>query len=120
MRDVFCSSGRNLSAVRQRTPYNPAHLNPGNLSALGIEPGDRVAIRSDYGRIEATAQIDETLRTGVVSLSHGWGSLPGEDAGEAACINLLTSSDRGVEAVNAMPRMSAIPVSIERLVEGEG
>ncbi len=87
---------------------------------MGLASGDKVAIVSDHGRITAIVQGDETVRPGVVSMSHGWGPLPEEaDDGEAhgSPVNRLVSSDRDYEAINAMPRQSAIPVNIVRVSE---
>ena len=43
-RDVFNSAWRQLPAIRQRLPYNKAVLNPDDLAANGIAPGERVGI----------------------------------------------------------------------------
>jgi anaerobic selenocysteine-containing dehydrogenase len=89
-------------------------------ASLGIASGDRIEITSDSGRITAVAAADETVRPGVLSLSHAWGVLPDDPnnergGGEMACVSLLIDSSRDVEAINAMPRMSGIPVNIQRL-----
>ncbi|MFX8339374.1 hypothetical protein ABTL37_19375, partial [Acinetobacter baumannii] len=54
------------------------------------------------------------LRRGVVSMSHGWGSLPDETVYErdGANTGLLISTDRELDPINAMPRMTAIPVRL--------
>jgi hypothetical protein len=56
---------------------------------------------------------DPTVRAGVVSMTHGWGGLPDETVYERDGSNtgLLISTDRNLEPINAMPRMSAIPVN---------
>ena len=63
-------------------------------------------------------EADETLRPGVCSLSHGWGALPDEDlpyeeAGSSP--TLLIDAAHPRETINAMARLSAIPVRNERL-----
>ena len=106
-----------LPAIRRRRPYNPAWLNPQDLAELGLTSGDKVAIVSDHGRITAIVQSDETVRPGVVSMSHGWGPLPdqaGDCEKEGSPVNQLVSSERDCEVINAMPRQSAIPVNIVR------
>ncbi|MNF07928.1 hypothetical protein D3C80_2082150 [compost metagenome] len=48
-------------------------------------------------------------------MAHAWGGLPGENVDlstHGASTNMLISTDRDVEPINAMPRMSAIPVNI--------
>jgi hypothetical protein len=52
----------------------------------------------------------------VVSMAHGWGGLPDEHhayESTGASTNLLTTTDHGLDPINAMPLMSAIPVRIE-------
>jgi hypothetical protein len=58
--------------------------------------------------------IDPDVRCGVISISHGFGGLPDEVDYESQGVNtnLLISTDRDLAAINAMPRMSGIPVSI--------
>ena len=53
------------------------------------------------------------MRRGVVSIAHCWGGLPGEE-GPGVNTNLLIATDKHVEAVNAMPRMSAVPVNVSK------
>lgn len=117
MRDIFNSNGPQLRRVRERNPYNAAYLHPDDLTALGLGNGSVVRITSDHGSILAVAEADETMRPGVVSMAHGWGGEPVEDESQwdgAANVNLLIACDRDVEALNAMPRMSAIPINIEK------
>jgi anaerobic selenocysteine-containing dehydrogenase len=118
MREVSNTMYQELPAIHRRRPYNPAWINPQDLATMGLASGDRVEIVSDHGRITAIVQEDESVRSGVVSMTHGWGGLPDEavDYEQAgASISLLVSGDRDVETINAMPRQSAIPVNIVRI-----
>jgi anaerobic selenocysteine-containing dehydrogenase len=112
MRDVCNTVGTNMPSVLRRTPYNPAYLNPQDLDIIGVQAGDRIEITSEHGHIEAVAQSDDRLRPGVLSIAHCWGSLPGLDTGPGVSVQSLISIRTDVEPINAMPRMSAIPVSI--------
>ncbi len=56
--------------------YNPAFMNGEDMRRLGVEPGNRVEIRSRHNAVIAIAQPDENLRTGVVSISHSFGPVP--------------------------------------------
>ncbi|UUZ73991.1 hypothetical protein LP415_14225 [Polaromonas sp. P1(28)-8] len=116
MRDVNGSIGMEIAPIRERNPYNPLHMNPADLERLGLAAGQRVHIRAQYGDIVGIVKPDATLRLGVVSMSHNWGRADNEpDSYErhGASTNLLVRADRVFEAINAMPRMSAIPVAID-------
>lgn len=114
VRDIFNTNGMHLDAVRQRNPVRPIFINQDDLARLGLRDGDLVRIRSEHGAIQAVAQADDTMRSGVAAMSHSWGGLP--DADEQS-VNMLVDTTAHVEAVNAMPRMSAIPVHISARVE---
>jgi anaerobic selenocysteine-containing dehydrogenase len=115
-RDRFNSTGGFLSALRKRIPYNTALMNPDDLAALGIPAGDFVTVTSDAGAIRLIAEADHTIRRGVVSILHGFGDLPDQSdyLKRGVSPNLLISTDRDRETINAMPRMTAIPVAIQR------
>jgi anaerobic selenocysteine-containing dehydrogenase len=94
------------------------------MARAGLADGDWIEIASDHGAIKVTAQADETVRSGVVSITHGFGGLPEDADADAdgsgylqngACVNLLISTDRDLQTLNAMPRMSAIPVNIRKV-----
>jgi len=114
IRDVQNSSYRNVPAIRRRMPYNYAYLHPDELAALGVAEGEMIEIGSDAGAIPAMVAADAGVRRGVVQMTHGWGSLPGETdyRRDGANTGLLISTDRDLEPINAMPRMSAVPVNI--------
>ena len=116
MREVQNTMYHHLPSIRRFVRYNPACLHPDDLAALGLADGDEVEISSPHGRIPAIVAADDTLRSGVVSMTHGWGGLAQkrDDYAEiGSCTNLLTSSD-ALDPINAMPTMSAIPVRISR------
>ena len=115
MRDLFNSNGFHLRSVRERNAFNPACLAPAEMAALGLSDGDMVEISSDNGAVRAIVRGDASLRPGVVSLSHGWGGVVGDDSDPrkvGANVNPLISDHCNVETINAMPRMTAIPVNI--------
>lgn len=117
MRNFYNSIGMHLSGTRKRNPYNPAYLNPVDLTELGLVDGDRVVITSDHASIEAIVESDPAVRSGVVSMAVAWGGLPDENldpAHHGSSTNMLITTDRNVDPLNAMPRMSAIPVNITR------
>ena len=91
---------------------NPASLHPADLAALGIGDGQAVTVRSASGRLRATARADATLARGSVSMTHCFGSVdPREDVG--VNVNALTGTGEGVQSINAMPTMTAVPIAVE-------
>jgi anaerobic selenocysteine-containing dehydrogenase len=115
IRDTFNSNGTMLAKVRTRNPDNPLRMNPDDLAEIGARPGERVEIASEHGRIVAAAKADATMRRHVVSMTHGWGGLPDDEARDGDSVNQLIDDTLHVESINAMPRMSAIPVRITRI-----
>lgn len=118
MRDVMNSTFQHIAPMRERNPANPAWLHPDDLARLGITPGAMVEVVSAHGRLRAAVAADDTLRLGMIAMSHGWGPLPdGGDDGDGpawpgANTGLLISNEQNCESINAMPRLSAIPVAI--------
>ena len=57
------------------------------------------------------------MRPGVISIAHGWGMVPGEEMDEdgGVCVGALMAADQDYQHINAMPRMTAIPVNVRRL-----
>ena len=115
MRDALNSACKELPSVRLRVPTNPAYINPFDMEREGIAEGQLVRISSEAGEIVVPATADPDLRPGVISVSHGYGVLPGEAEdpfGRGASTNRLIGAHGPRETINAMPRMSAIPVNI--------
>jgi anaerobic selenocysteine-containing dehydrogenase len=111
---VMNSTGSTFATTLNRVPYNPAYMNPDDLAEMDLEAGDLVTITSRHGSMTAIVQPDKTLRRSLVSISHLWGGLPG-NPGPGSNVNLLISCDTEVQGINAMPRMSAIPVNIVKV-----
>ena len=116
MREVMNSFGRHIPSVRRRKPGNRLQVHPDDLESLGVGPGDEVRLLSPYGAITVAVESDDSLRRGVVSLTQGWGELPGDPDAIGVSVNLLTDAGDTVQTVNAMPRFSALPVRIEPAV----
>ena len=115
-RHRFNSMGFTQPRIRKLLPYNPAYLNPDDMARHGIGEGTIIRIRSEQGSLTAIAEADDALRPGVISISHGFGDLPGETDYQRDGVNpnLLTTADTERQTINAMPRMSAIPVTLEK------
>lgn len=115
LRDTFNSMYRELPSIHRRMPYNRAYLNPADMAREHIADGDEIEVRSSHGSLRAVAAADASMRSGVVSITHGFGGLPedGDYEQQGVSANLLTSHDDGSrETINAMPPMSGIPVAV--------
>lgn len=115
-RETMNSFGRDLAGTRKRFPRNPAWIGPADAGSLGVAAGDLVRVIAEHDAIIAEVRIDAAVRPGVVSMSHGWGNLPDatDPLVDGASTSRLVARDRAVQAINAMPRLSAIPIRLER------
>lgn len=116
LRDTLNSACIELPSIKKRTPVNYAYINPQTMQSFAVHDDDRIKITSDHGEIDVAVKADDTVRADVVSISHGFGVLPSEKNYDqyGANTNLLISSDRDVESINAMPRMTGIPIRISK------
>ncbi|WP_082948209.1 molybdopterin-dependent oxidoreductase [Mycobacterium sp. 852014-52450_SCH5900713] len=48
-------------------------IHPDDAARCGIEDGDVVTVKSDAGEIKVPAEVTDAIKTGVVSMPHGWG-----------------------------------------------
>ena len=119
--NAYNSSGRDLPSFTRKRTYNPAFMNPEDLEALGLEPGSVVRIASDHAAILGVVEAAPELRRGVVSMSHAFGDAPDRDGDFlkiGSSTGRLVDAARDFDPYSGIPRMSGIPVAIERF-EGE-
>jgi anaerobic selenocysteine-containing dehydrogenase len=78
-------------------------VHPLDAEAAGVADGDRAEIVSAHGSVTAIVTVDQSVRAGVVSMSHGrQGQNPGR----------LTSLTEHVDPLTAMPQASGVAVTI--------
>ncbi len=94
---------------------NPAFLHPKDLQALGVAEGQRVEISSDRASITTIALPDDTLRRGVVAMTHAFGDVPGADRAPGANTGRLVSVDEAFDVLTGQPLMSAVPIDVRAL-----
>jgi len=120
MAHVYNSAGRDMpQLVRKGGSYNPLFVHPDDLSRLGIEDGEDIDISSRHGMIRAVAEEDQTMRPGVVSLSHAFGDHPSQGApvrSVGSNVGALLSVEDDFDRHSGIPRMSAVPVCIVKAV----
>ncbi|RHW26310.1 molybdopterin oxidoreductase family protein [Nocardioides immobilis] len=95
-------------------------LHPDDASAHGLVDGARCEISSDAGAVEATVEVSDEIRRGVVSLPHGWGhegpglQLSVAEQHPGANLNALTGPG-GLDVPSGTAAFSGVPVALRAL-----
>ena len=112
------SFGQRLTVLNRGKQYNPAFMHPSDIQNLGLESGDKVHICSQHGKISAIITADDNLKTGMVSITHGFGGNDPEDdpATGGSSVNQLISM-KEFDPITGIPRMSAVPVEVKPLID---
>ena len=103
---------------RKRHPVNHAFMNPGDMADLGLANDCEVEIASAHGAIRTFVKGEDRLRSGVVSMTHMFGTLQGsgDPRGEGGSnVGRLTSLSEHIQPINFMPRFSALPVDVRKV-----
>lgn len=97
---------------------NPLFLSPADAERLRVADGSRVRVSNPFGTIEAKAQIDDTLRPGVVAMTHGFGNArtdgqPVAQRFPGVNVNALSPTGPGTfDPVSTMSQLTGIPVEV--------
>ncbi|MFW9617130.1 molybdopterin-dependent oxidoreductase [Aquabacterium sp.] len=92
-------------------------MHPYDAQARQLQDGQSVAVSSRVGRIIVPLHVTTKIRTGVVSLPHGWGhnragvQLKVAQAHAGVSINDLTD-DRAIDRLSGNATFSAVPVEV--------
>ena len=72
---LMINSWMNNLPVHKKSVHmtNPLWMNPQDAESRGLFAGAEVSVQTDSGQVQAELVLDETLRPGVVAMSHGWG-----------------------------------------------
>jgi len=120
---TFNSNGQELDGLRTRWAYNPAFMHPDDLEREGLSKGDLVEIASRSGAILGIVEPDDTLRTGIVSMVHSFGGLPGEQDKQirdrGTNTGRLLRVDEDMDRYTGQPRMSNVPVRVRAVEAAE-
>jgi anaerobic selenocysteine-containing dehydrogenase len=109
------SNGATLPKLHDVEPYNPAFMNPADLAELGIENGEVIEISSARATILGIAGADDSVRRGVIAMTHAWGDLPEYDEKVreiGGCTSRLISNDDAWDPYSGQPLMSNVPVAV--------
>jgi anaerobic selenocysteine-containing dehydrogenase len=99
----------------RKTSGNPAYMNPLDMKKFGVEAGTLIEIASRHGAVTAVAEPDKDLKRNVISMTHAFGSQPGEEADPMKTgtnVNYLLRMDDAYDAITGVPLMAAVPVAI--------
>lgn len=108
---------------RKNQQDNPLHVFPGDAERLGLQDGDRVTVSSTWGSVQAQVLFDDSLRAGVVAMTHGWGNqrTPGLRVAKAwpgTNVNALLPTGPGsYEKLSNQAHMTGIPVQLAAVKE---
>ena len=92
-------------------------IHPADAARLGLEEGAPARITAEGGQVEAPVEITDAVRTGVVSLPHGWGhDRPGTRMSVAAArpgvnVNQLLDGSR-LDPLSGTAVLNGFPVDV--------
>lgn len=95
-------------------------IHPEDATRLGLADGAAVRIKGDGGEVEAPVEITDAVRTGVVSLPHGWGhNRPGTrmslaEATPGVNVNQLLDGSR-LDPLSGTAVLNGVPVQLSAL-----
>ncbi|MFJ8447518.1 molybdopterin oxidoreductase family protein [[Kitasatospora] papulosa] len=107
----------NVPALRGGSNVCTLQIHPDDAARIGLAEGDTARITAAGGEVEATAEITDSVRTGVVSLPHGWGhSRPGTRmsvAGAEPGVNVNQLLDGTLlDPLSGTAVLNAVPVAV--------
>ena len=97
-------------------------INPADAERLGLAHGQSARLTSDTGSIEAPVEVTDAIRTGVVSVPHGWGhDAPGvrlQVARDHAGVNSNVLADTSlIDPLSGNAVLNGIPVEVAPATE---
>lgn len=102
-RRVRAMNSARYETARGRADAPRVRCHADDAAAAGLVDGDEVVVTSAHGSLRGVLQVDERLRPGVVTLTHGW---------TTANVGRLTSVVEDVDPLTGMICQSAIPVAL--------
>jgi len=107
----------NIEVLVKGKPRCTLHVHPNDAARLGLVEGGVARVTSRVGVVDASVEITDAIRPGVVSLPHGWGhGLPGTQmrvAAERAGVNSNILSDHeALDPLSGTSVLNGIPVEV--------
>ena len=97
---------------------NPLYIHPSDAQSRQLQDGGMVKLFNEFGALTTRIAFDETLRPGVVAMTHGWGN-KGRRMKTAAKYEgtntnvLLPSGPDSFEPFSNQSFMTGIPVDLQ-------
>ena len=114
---VMNSVGHHVAYSLAEDRITPAFLHPNDMSQLDLKNKDLAEIQSKNGTMVVRLNSDESIRSGLISVIHGFGDLLSNNStNKGDSVTKLIGMDEA-DPISAIPRMSAIPVAIIKLSE---
>ncbi|MFD7426646.1 molybdopterin oxidoreductase family protein [Streptomyces sp. NPDC059818] len=107
----------NVAALTGGSNVCTLQMHPEDAARLGLADGAAATVTADGGELTAPVEITDGVRTGVVSLPHGWGhSRPGTRMSVAAAtpgvnVNQLLDGTR-LDPLSGTAVLNGIPVTV--------
>jgi assimilatory nitrate reductase catalytic subunit len=93
-----------IDFFKQKCPKPYLEIHPATAEKLGISQGDRVVVRSKAGKVEAVAEVTDTIREDCVAMPMHWF--------KEGWVNLVVP--KHFDPISKIPNYKAIPVCVER------
>jgi anaerobic selenocysteine-containing dehydrogenase len=107
----------NIEVLVKGKPRCTLHVHPEDADRLGLADGGVARVTSRVGTLDASVEVTDAVRPGVVSLPHGWGhDQPGTRmrvAAERAGVNSNILSDHeAMDPLSGTSVLNGIPVEV--------
>jgi anaerobic selenocysteine-containing dehydrogenase len=118
--DIHNSSWHTHSRLTRKFRYNPAFMNPADAERVGVRSGDVIKITSQRASILGVVESTDEVRSGSIAMPHSWGVNPGDERDSdvrnyGGNTGRLTDARKDYDPYTGIPRMSSIPVNVERV-----
>lgn len=111
------NSSCNKKVTHKGVPYNPAYLNPDDMTEIGVAEGEEIRISSEIGAVRALAHADRNLIRKTVSMAFAYGRADDPEAEpdiHGCNPNRLIPTNRVYDPYTGQPRMTNVPVTIRK------
>ena len=107
----------NIEVLVKGKPRCTLHVHPDDAARLGLADGGVARVTSRVGQVDASVEVTDAVRPGVVSLPHGWGhGQPGTRlrvAAERAGVNSNVLADHeALDPLSGTSVLNGIPVDV--------